>query len=438
MSNPQIQPEQHPSAPPTAENLFSARYRYYVLALIAGVNLFNYMDRQLIAVLIDPIKADLGATDAQMGLLTGIAFAFFYATFGFPMARWADRGSRVRVLTVALAAWSVMTVVSGFATRFSHLLLARMGMGVGEAGGGPASQALIADYFPVEQRSTALAIYVLGASVGILIGGFFGGLIADTLSWRAAFWIIGAPGLLFAILIRLTLKEPPRRGLAGGKTDPLEGASLWRRIRHLFRTRAFLHLMLANGILTFSNIGAAYWTAMYFVRSFDLTLTQAGGLTGVIGGIAGTASIIGGGVLTDRLAPRSRIWLIRVPMLAAILALPFHFGYYLAPTWQFAFLFGFGAQIFAHTFPGGLLSSVHALVGPHERALAAAMIMFCASVIGLGLAPLAVGIVSDSLEPSLGSESLRWALVCMQFAPIWGALHLWLASRSFLEELPAD
>ena len=434
MSSSELRSTSKPSPPLTAEELYSPRYRYYVLALIAGVNLFNYMDRQLIAVLIDPIKAELGASDTQMGLLTGIAFAAFYATFGFPMARWADRGSRVNVLSFALAAWSLMTVLSGFAARFAHLLVARMAMGIGESGGGPASQSLIADYFPVEQRARAFAIYVLGASVGILIGGFFGGLIAQTWGWRAAFWIVGAPGIVFAVLIRLTLKEPVRRG----QSELPEGVGLVQRIVYLFRTRAFRHLMLANGILTFSNIGAAYWTAMYFVRSFDMSLAQAGGLTGIIGGIAGTASIVGGGVITDRLTPRSRIWLVRVPVLAAIIAIPFHFGYYLAPSWQLAFAFGFAAQIFAHTFAGGLLSSVHALVGSDERALAAATIMFCASVIGLGLAPLAVGLASDAFQPSMGDESLRWALVCMQFAPVWGALHLWLASRTFLQELPAE
>ncbi len=419
------------AAPPRE---FSPRYRGYVLFVLMGVNVFNYGDRSILGVLIQPIKEELGASDTEMGILTGLAFAIFYAICGFPIARLADRGLRVRVIAWAMAIWSFMTAVSGLAGAYWHLLLARIGVGIGEAGGNPPAQALLADYFPIEQRARAIAIFVAGAHVGVFLGTLLAGYIGDEHGWRTAFIVLGLPGVAFALLVRYTVAEPPPRGKVESIESPLRSGSLWQASRHLFEGRAFRHLMIAVGILWFSNVGAGQWHAPFLQRSHGLSLTEVGLLLSLLS-IPNLVAVMVGGYIADRMAKRNPAWQVYIPLLSTLLSLPFLLGFYLAPSWQLAFASAVLAMLAAGAFAGVLLAAVQGLVGPHARALAGAILMFSSNLIGVGLGPFAVGALSDVLAPALGDESLRWALVLMKALPLLAVYHMWLASRVFTEEL---
>ena len=413
---------------------FSRGYRAYVLFVLMGVNVFNYGDRSILGVLIQPIKEELGASDTAMGILTGLAFALFYAICGFPIARLADRGLRVRVIAWAMAFWSVMTAVSGLAGSYWHLLLARIGVGIGEAGGSPPSQALLADYFPIEQRARAIAFFVAGAHIGAFIGTLLAGYIGYEYGWRTAFLVLGAPGVAFALLVRYTVREAPPRGRIESASSPLRSGTLWQASRHLFEGRAFRHLMIAVGILWFSTAGAGLWHAPFLQRSHDLSLKEVGFLLSMLS-IPNLIAVMVGGFIADRMSRRNPAWQVYVPLLGTLISIPFLFGFYLAPTWQWAFASAILAMLAAGVFAGVLLAAVQGLVGPHARALAGAILMFSSNLIGVGLGPFAVGVLSDLLTPTLGDESLRWALVVMKVLPLLAVYHMWIASRHFTAEL---
>ena len=413
---------------------FSRGYRAYVLVVLMGVNVFNYGDRSILGVLIQPIKEELGASDTEMGILTGLAFAVFYVICGFPIARLADRGLRVRVIAWAMTIWSVMTAVSGLAGSYWHLLLARIGVGIGEAGGNPPSQALLADYFPIEQRARAIAFFVAGAHIGAFLGTLLAGYIGYEYGWRTAFLVLGAPGVLFALLVRYTVIEAPPRGKIESASSPLRSGSLWQASRHLFEGRAFRHLMIAVGILWFSTAGAGQWHAPFLQRSHELSLKEVGFLLSMLS-IPNLIAVMVGGFIADRMSRRNPAWQVYVPLLGTLISIPFLLGFYLAPTWQWAFASAVLAMLAAGVFAGVLLAAVQGLVGPHARALAGAILMFSSNLIGVGLGPFAVGVLSDLLAPTLGDESLRWALVIMKVLPFLAVYHMWIASRHFTAEL---
>ncbi len=361
---------------------FSRGYRAYVLVVLMGVNVFNYGDRSILGVLIQPIKEELGASDTEMGILTGLAFAVFYVICGFPIARLADRGLRVRVIAWAMTIWSVMTAVSGLAGSYWHLLLARIGVGIGEAGGNPPSQALLADYFPIEQRARAIAFFVAGAHIGAFLGTLLAGYIGYEYGWRTAFLVLGAPGVLFALLVGTRPPSATVRGSAAGRA-------------HATGPRRRLSMLSIPNLI----------------------------------------AVMVGGFIADRMSRRNPAWQVYVPLLGTLISIPFLLGFYLAPTWQWAFASAVLAMLAAGVFAGVLLAAVQGLVGPHARALAGAILMFSSNLIGVGLGPFAVGVLSDLLAPTLGDESLRWALVIMKVLPFLAVYHMWIASRHFTAEL---
>jgi len=430
-----------PSSPnssgPLIRGGYSSPYRAYALFLLVGVNVFNYMDRKLLAVLVEPIKADLQIGDTMMGLMLGFAFSLTYSVIGFPMARLADRGFRVRVMGLALGAWSAMTVLSGFVQTATQMLIARIGVGIGEAGGNPPAQALVAEYFPADSRGKALTVFVSGAYIGGFIGGAAGGLLGDVYSWRTAFIALGIPGLVFGALVLATLKEPSirKRTSAAGSVGPRD--NLIGAIWELFRRPAFRHLMIAVGILYFSSQGAQAWHAAFFMRTHGLSLTEAGGIEG-IASLLPAISVIFAGYLTDRLYRRDPTWQVWLPMIATAASIPLFLALYLAPDWKIAALSYIGAQAFAGIFSGIFIVSVQSIVWQHERSLAAAMVMFSASLIGLGAGPLVVGLLSDLLYVSLGDASLQWALVASKVLPVWGIFHLWRAAQTFRNEIKVE
>ena len=404
-----------------------------MLAAVTGVSIVNYMDRTVMAVLVEPIKDEFGVSDAAMGALTGLAFALLYATAGLPISRFADRGMRVRVISIAMTFWSVMTIFCGLALNYWQLLLARLGVGAGESGGSPPSQALVAEYFPIEQRSRALAVFVVGAHIGTFIGMRLGGYIGDEYGWRTAFLMLGAPGVLFALLVWATVREPPKAPSAVGAESALQGGVVEASI-HLLRGHSFRNLMLGTGILWFSNMGAVMWHAPFLSRTHGVPLAEVGALLSWFS-VPNMLAVLVGGFVADQLSRRDPRWLVYVPLLATAVSLPFLFGFYLLPSLDMAFISALVAMFAAGMFSPVLVAASLSLAGPHARTLTGALINLSATLIGMGLGPFVTGVLSDQLTPALGPEALRWSLVVMKLFPLWAIYHLWLASRTFVDEM---
>ncbi|MBW2345305.1 MAG: MFS transporter, partial [Deltaproteobacteria bacterium] len=299
-------------------------YRRYVLILLLIVYIFNFIDRQIVAILLPEIKAELGLSDSQLGLLTGFAFALFYVTFGIPIANLADRKRRVPIIAGAVAIWSGMTALCGLAQNFVHLLIARIGVGVGEAGCTPPAHSLIADYFPPNRRAMALAVYSMGTAVGGGLGLFFGGWMSDTVGWRMAFIFVGLPGLLLAVFVWLTIKEPPR-GYADGvdRSTVKENIPLHDGIRILLKNPCFRHITIATAYISLMGYGFANWIPSFFSRNFGAAATEIGAALGLVNVLGGGAGILLGGYLGDKLASRDPRRLVDIPFIIPIFGLPF-------------------------------------------------------------------------------------------------------------------
>ena len=418
---------------------FSPAYRWYALGLLVVVYVFNFIDRSILGILVEPIKQDLGASDTMMGFLGGIAFATFYTFLGIPIARLADRGSRRNVLAVCLAIWSGATALCGLAGNFFQLLLARIGVAVGEAGGSPPSHSMISDMFPADRRATALAIYALGIPIGTMLGNLGGGWINEAFDWRTAFMVVGLPGVVLALIVRLTLREPPR-GLADGITlDTSEPPPPVREVfRHLWSRRSFRFLSIGAALHAFVGYGVGYWIPAMFNRSHGIGSGDMG-LALFYLGFASIAGTFLGGYLGDKLGARDARWYVWLPGLATIVSVPFSTMVYLhdAPyvaLWVLAIPYVLGAYYLGPTF-----ALTQGMVGLRMRALASSILLFVLNIIGLGLGPQFTGIVSDVLNitTDLGAESLRWALVISLVFNLVSAVLYLLAARTVKEDLAA-
>ena len=401
------------SAPIHAQ--YSAGYRWYVLCVLTLGYIFNFIDRQVMTILLEPIKAEFGATDTLMGLLTGLAFALFYATLGVPMARLADRWSRRNVLAISMAVWSGMTALCATATSFGQLALYRIGVGVGEAGGTPPSQSLLADIFPPAQRSLAQGVLASGTNIAVLVGLFGGALLADAYGWRNVFWIFGVPGVALAVLIRLTVREPVREIRVVE-----EDGSLWSAIQRISALPGFPAIALAVGMTAVSGYGLGVWSPSFMIRVHGLSLVDAGlylGLIGVFGGILGTLL---SAILVDRLAQQDARWQLLLPMIGVLISIPTQALFLLWPAehvWMLgdrpfpvALVFMFFSAIFASFWIAPSYAAVQNLVPAHWRTQAAALLLFILNLLGMGLGPLVVGWLSD-VYGGLGDVSIRYALL---------------------------
>lgn len=415
------------------------RYRTYVLGVLLLGYIVNVMDRSVLSVLLQSIKLEFGASDAQLGLLGGIAFALFYATMGIPIAAWADRSSRRNVLALAVAMWSVMTALCGMAVNFSTLLLARVGTAVGEAGGSPPSHSLISDYFPLGKRATALSIYALGVPIGGMMGSFFGGWGNELYGWRDTFILVGLPGILVALLVRFTLAEPPRglsdnvsRSAAASSAPPISEV-----LRFLWSRTSFRHLSFAAALHSFVWYGGSLWNATFFVRSHEMTTGQAGSWLAGLMAIGAVGTLLGG-YLADRLSARTndRRWYLWVPGCATLIMVPFQFVSYLAPGLSLAIPSFCVMYVLAAMFFGPSFAMTQALVTVRMRAIAASILLFVQTLIGLGLGPWFVGLISDYLTPVHGeADSLAYGLVIVGLVNVWAALHYFRGARSLRENL---
>jgi MFS family permease len=411
----------------------SPGYARYVLGVLLAVYILNFVDRQILSIVLDDVKRELGASDTAMGFLYGPAFTLFYTIAGVPIAWLADRGTRRTIVAVGLAVWSAMTAACGLAGSFAQLALARFGVGIGEAAGTPPSHSLISDYFPPERRATALAVYGMGIYFGLLFGMLGGGLIRDAFDWRTAFLVCGAPGIPLAALVYLTVREP-RRGASEAREVAADAPDLRTTARFLFRRKAYVLLTLAACCQATTGYAVLGWAAPFLGRVHQLTATQIGLSFGLIAGIGGAIGITLGGALADRLARRDPRW---HPWLAAIVSLaafPFAIPFYLASDTTTA-LASFGVfYLVNNMYVGSLWSLGQGLVPVRMRAVASAMLLTILNIVGQGFAPFLVGLLNDVLAPTYGIESIRYSLLLTAVVGACAAPLFVLCARA----LPGD
>lgn len=411
---------------------FADPYTRYVIAILFVVYVMSYIDRQLASVLLEDMKADLGASDSQMGLLTGVAFAVVYATLGIPIARWADRGVRRSIIAGGLAVWSAATALTGAGRSYIEVLLARFGVGAGESAAGPPGHALLADYFPPQERGRALAIYSAGGAVGMMLGMWLGGWLGDLYGWRAAFVIVGLPGLALAVLVRLTVREPLRGRFDRSRPPPRE--SLRVVLATLWQIRSFRWMTLAATLHVFAGFGASNWTPAFLMRIHGMTASEAGFW---LGPVVGFGSLVGGifwGWAVDAWGRQDMRWYMWLPSIGTLIAMPFSYAFILWPT-DHAIWFQIFAGFFGNCYAGATFAMAQGLAKPHMRAMAAASLLFVMNLGGLGLGPTIIGFMNDWLTPHFGIEAIRVSLLIIGIPHVVAAVFGVLAARTLREDL---
>jgi predicted MFS family arabinose efflux permease len=419
---------------PEREQDFSPGYANYVLAVLLVVYIFNFVDRQVLAILLTDIKADLGVSDTALGLLSGPAFAFFYTLAGIPIARWADRGTRRTIVSLGLLVWSGMTALCGVSQNFVQLALARIGVGVGEAAGSPPSHSLISDYFPPERRATALSIYAIGVYVGVMLGYLAGGWLSQTFDWRTAFIVVGLPGIPLALLVRLTVREPPRGLSERGPVDTRE-VGLPEVARFLAARRSFVYLVTAASFQSLSGYGVLAWGPTFLVRVHGMSIGEVGLWVGLITGVGGGLGAYLGGRITDRLAVRDVRWTMWVAAVVSLLGVPFAIPFLLLDERLLALAAFVPFYVLGAMYVGPLWSMAQNLVKVRMRALASALLLFILNLVGLGLGPLVVGFLNDLLEPRFGPEAIRYSLLIVTLSGGLAAPLFYLGGRHYAEDL---
>jgi MFS family permease len=423
----------------------SSGYRTYVMILLFIVYAFNFLDRQIISILGEPIKNEFDLSDAQLGALGGFAFALLYSTLGVPIAWLADRWSRTWIMTIALTMWSGFTAISGFAQNYMHLFLARMGVGIGEAGGVAPAYSIIADYFPQEQRGRALAFYSLGIPVGSAFGVVAGALIAsgtvfEGLNWRSAFVIVGLAGVLLAPIFRLTVKEPKRGAHDNQSTEEAaaDTPSLPSVLKFLTKKPSFWYLVFGASASSMMGYGIFFWIPSFLARSFGLGLVDRGWLFGAVLFFGGTLGILLGGFLGDRLGKSNKAAYAKVPAYAFLATFPFYVGAVLSPNVPLAIALFMIPTALGLMWLGPVLSAFQHLVRPSMRATASSIFLLINNLLGIGVGVYVLGQLSTMLEPMFGSESLRYSILIGSLLYIVAAGFFFLASRHLEKDWEGD
>ncbi len=396
------------------ENDFAARsgsVLRWSMVLLFLVSFFNYMDRYMLAVLLPSIKEELSLSDAQLGIISGFAFTLFYATLGVPIARLADHFSRRNIISIALAVWSVMTAICGLAQNFVQLALARVLVGVGEAGATPPSHSLIADYYPVARRGKGIAIYSLGAPVGILVGFIAGSWLAENYSWRIALFVVGVPGLLLALLVWRFLFEAPRGASEQASSADKARVSFREASSILLRSRSFVMFSVGTGLYTVVWLGAVQWLPSYFTRSFDMSLTQVGFWLALVLGFSQIFGMLASGWVTDSLVTRSVRFYALIPAIAIGVSIPIFAAVFMTKNPWLGLALLFPTFMISVMQGPATFAGIQGLVPPSMRAMAAAVLLLITNLIGGGLGPPLVGLVSDRLTEQYGDEGLRLSLL---------------------------
>ena len=404
------------------------------LWILLIVYIFNFIDRQIVNILAEPIAKDLGLSDTQIGLMTGIAFALFYTVLGLPIARYADKPStnRPRLIAAALAIWSGMTALCGLAQNFTHLLLARIGVGVGEAGCTPAAHSLISDLVPKEKRASALGFYALGIPIGTVLGMIIGGLLVDALGWRHAFMIVGLPGLAMAVVVMLVLKDPRHRIEAAA---PVARVDTGAALQAIFSSRAMVLLLAAASFAAFLSYGKATWATIFFQRTYGLSPGEVGLYFGIVNGAGGILGTWMSGKIADRFGHTNRKHVLTAAAWGMLLVAPTAILGYSMADWRAALFLLFVPTFLGSLYYGPTYSSVQGLTSPQSRAMASAVLLFFQNLIGLGLGPLAFGMLSDAIKPSFGEDSVRYVLYAASLLSLIPAFFFWRCSLRLNEEL---
>jgi MFS family permease len=412
----------------------SPAYANYVLGILFIAYVFNFIDRQVLSVFIGPIKEEFGASDTQMGLLAGFAFALLYTFAGIPIARLADRSNRRNIIAIGLAVWSAMTVACGLARSFVQLAVARVLVGIGEAAGSPPSHSLIADYFPMNRRATALAIYTTGAFVGSALAYLGGGYLREYFDWRTAFIVVGAPGLLIALLVRFTVREPPR-GLSEQRTGTEESTTLAETLRFLTRSRSWVLMMSGFSLVSITSYAILIWGYEFYGRLHELGPITIGNWMGVIVGIGGSVGTVLGGRLVDKLGRERASRGMRVSVLVTMTGFPLGVYALLAESALHSLWCLGPFYLLLNVYLAAMYSNNQNLARLEMRATAAAIMLFIVNIVGAGAGPLIVGALSDFFAAEHGVNSIRYALVCSVLLGAAGSVIIMLAGRTLDADL---
>lgn len=412
------------------------------LAILLAVYCFNFIDRTIVSILQEPLKQELGLSDTQLGLISGTAFALFYSTLGVPIARIAERVDRPRIIAIALVTWSLMTMLCGFATNFLQLFLCRVGVGIGEAGGTPPAHALLSEIFPPERRATAISIYSLGVPLGILFGAVAGGAIGEALGWRAAFMLVGAPGLILAVIVLVVIKDPRSVAAATDRAAAMPPPSLGQAIAYLASRRSFVHLTAGITVASTAGYGILAFTAPFLMRQFDMGLAAAGSATGIVSGLAAGVGTLLGGVLVDRAMRRDRRFGAWIPAAGLMLATPLSITAYMQGEWIVVVLLLTVSGVAQFLYLGPTYALVQSLAGTRMRATASALVLLTVNLVGLGIGPPLTGWLSDHFASiqadgtaDAAAAGLRVALSLIATLYLWGACHYLLAARHLAADL---
>ncbi len=402
-----------------------------ILITLVLINVLNFIDRQLPYILVDSIRADLGLNDAQIGLMAGVAFAVVYSFAGLPLARIADRFGARWVITGTLTFWSLATAASGFAHSFTHLILARIGVAAGEAGSTPAAHALISRVYPVTSRGIVLALFSLGVPIGSMLGLMLGGWINDAMGWRQAFFMVGLPGVVVALLAWSFLPEAAARTTQ----KDVRPSHFVDSVKYLFRFRSFRHMAAASSLFAIGSYAMNVFAPAFLMRTHGMSSAQTGLWLGVVSGFGGLVGTFAGGVLGDKLGRADPRWRQLVPAIGMTLCVPIALGAWLAPDPRASLLlltlvYLLGLLYYAPTFTAAQL-----LARDDMRATAAALLLFCLTLVGSSVGPYVIGWTSDWLAPKHGALSLRYALCLLAVTMAWSALHFFWAARALPRDL---
>jgi len=406
-----------PSGTPARADAAGKPARYVILLFL--VSAVNFMDRQIFAILLEPIKRELGASDTEMGLLTGFAFVVFFALAGVPIARASDRYSRRNIIAAALAFWSLMTIWSGYVTTFVQLGTARIGLGISEAAVVPAAHSMLSDLFSRQRRTAPLALLAVAGPLGAMLAFTIGGIVNAALGWRMTFVALGAPGLLLCVVVLWMMREP-RRGASEGEWADATPYNLSTTVTYLWSLRSLRWLVAGASLNLFAASASVVWSASFLIRVHHMTSGEAGAWLGMTLGVGGIAGTLCGGLVAQRLSRADPAWMLRVPTVSSALALPFAVSFLTLPAW-IAPVLNLGASFFGTAMLGPLWAVTQMLALVRMRAQAAAFVALVFNVVGAGLGPLAVGVLSDRLAGVFGPSSIRYALLAAAIIALPGA-----------------
>lgn len=415
----------------------SARKTRMMLWVLMIIYILNFLDRQIVNILAEPISKSLDLSDTQIGLLTGLAFALFYTILGIPIARYADsiRSNRVTIISTSLAIWSGFTALSGSVQNFTQMLLVRMGVGVGEAGCTPAAMSLITDSVPPEKRGSAIGFYGLGVPIGSMLGAAGGGLLSDAFGWRTAFLVVGIPGVLLALALPFIIREPRRAPGFQANAKPAPVVPVLKALAEIARSPAFILIMIASSLTAFLGYGKTTWAGIYFIRVRGLTPGEVGLILGVLLGFAGAMGTWGGGKLADVLGRKDKAWITRAPAIGMLIGAPLLFLGYWVDDWRMAVALLFIPSAMNMLYYGPTYMCVQSLVRPELRATATSIMIFAQNLVGLGLGPTVFGFMSDWLKPSYGTMSVQIVLWSACWLALIPAVLFWRAGKHLRTEM---